>query len=399
VSFQTLFFLAVAFLHAYLYWSVLRRAAPSRRVRWAGAGVLLLITGMMAVRRLSYRLRLPADIKHHLDMLTYAWVGVVLCAVVVAAAADVVRLCSVALRWVRARVRRPVVADCGPADPGPADPGRRRFLAQAMPMGVLIGGGLNAGYGAHGAFAPPEVTQLEVPVRNLPANLEGFKLVQLSDIHVGYFVDQSFVQRLVDATNRLRPDLVAITGDLVDGSVHDLGGTVGLLSDLQSRYGTHFVTGNHEYYSNDIEWCAYLERLGIEVLRNRRVEIGDAGGSFDLVGVDDWSGARRFGRSGYDLQKALAGRDPESAGVLLAHQPLGLEDAQRQGIGLQLSGHTHGGQIFPMNFVVGAMWDYYRGLYGYRDAHIYVSRGCGFWGPPVRVGSPPEIVELNLVRA
>lgn len=218
-------------------------------------------------------------------------------------------------------------------------------------------------------------------------------------MHLGSFIGHRFLQMLVDAANAQRPDLVVITGDLVDGSVAELGGVVATLAGLRSRFGTHFVTGNHEYESGESAWAHHLDRLGMTVLRNRRVAIGDRGGSIDLVGVDDWSGGKRRGRPGYDLDAALAGRDPARAAVLLAHQPENFEVATARGIDLQSSGHTHGGQVFPMSRLVSLRYPYDRGHFRREGGHLYVSRGCGFWGPPSRIDSPPEIVKLVLTAA
>jgi uncharacterized protein len=235
-----------------------------------------------------------------------------------------------------------------------------------------------------------------VRLPRLPRTLDGLTIVQLTDVHVGPFIGRRFIERLVAQANALTPDLVVITGDLVDGNVTTLGQAVSALGGLRARFGSYFVTGNHEYYSGVAAWTPFLERLGMSVLRNRHVAIGDGGGTLDLVGVDDWSGSRRRGGQGYDLEAALRGRDGDRAAVLLSHQPRNFETAASRGIGLQISGHTHGGQIFPMTVLVGLEFAYTRGLYRHEDSHIYVSRGCGFWGPPSRLGSPPEIVKLVL---
>ncbi|HEU5154422.1 MAG TPA: metallophosphoesterase, partial [Gemmatimonadales bacterium] len=219
---------------------------------------------------------------------------------------------------------------------------------------------------------------------------------QVSDIHLGPTIGRRFMDDMVARVNALRPDLVAITGDLVDGSISELGPSVAALQNLRSRFGSAFITGNHEYYSGDEEWCDALSGLGVQVLRNRRLSIGDAGGSFDLLGVDDWSGKDEHR---YDLERALAGRDPERAAVLLAHQPKGFEQAAGRGVGLQLSGHTHGGQMFPFNFMVALTTPFTAGLYRHQGGQLYVSRGTGYWGPPFRVGSPPEIVKVVLQPA
>jgi hypothetical protein len=202
---------------------------------------------------------------------------------------------------------------------------------------------------------------------------------------------------VVAQCNALKPDLVCVTGDLVDGSVKELGHAVSALSQLRSRHGSFFVTGNHEYYSGDEAWTEALERMGVSVLRNRHVRIGEPHASFDLVGVDDWAAERSGYPRRYDLKQALAGRDPERAAVLLAHQPANWREASRAGIGLQLSGHTHGGQFFPFTLAISAIWEHDAGHFQEDGRHLYVSRGTGFWGPPVRVAAPPEIVHVTLL--
>ncbi|MGD8862231.1 MAG: metallophosphoesterase [Myxococcales bacterium] len=386
ISFSLLIALAAMLGHLYLYRRLVRRVAPSRAWRRAGGALLGLMTVLLLLRRPARAF--GPDVELSYEIIAYGWLALMLCVLAVVLVSDLALALTGAIRWGHERLTR--------ADQAPADPARRAFLARAVPMGVMAGGGLNAGYGMFTAFAPAEVSELEVKLPGLPPTLEGMSIVQLSDVHVGPFIDREFIDGLVTQTNALKPDLVAITGDLVDGDVRTLGPAVAGLSNLRSRFGTFFVTGNHEYYSGDLAWCAYLEQLGIDVLRNRRVTIGDDGGRFDLLGVDDWGGARRSGGRGYDLDRAMAGRDPERAAVLLAHQPRGFEAASARGVGLQLSGHTHGGQIFPMTVLVGMAWKYSRGLYREGDSHIYVSRGCGFWGPPARVGSQPEIVKLHL---
>jgi len=243
-----------------------------------------------------------------------------------------------------------------------------------------------------------------VPVRleRLPRALSGLSIAQLSDLHVGNALGERQVARAVELTNRLRPDLVAITGDLVDGDVDELRAATGHLARLKARYGVFFVTGNHEYYQRSAyrDWLDELRRYGIHSLENERVQVGDAGpggASIDLAGVNDWSAPTRHRM---DLPAALAGRDPERSLVLLAHQPREFGDSVRAGVELQLSGHTHGGQLFPWSLVVGAVFPYLKGLHrhqeGERQGQIFVSRGTGFWGPPLRLGSPPEIARLVL---
>jgi len=367
--------------HLYLYRRLGRRVVPQGGWRVAVV-VLLAVMTVLLVMRGPLR-AMGGAVADVYPFVAYGWMAVALCTIVAVLVGDLVHLGMA----VHARVR--------PASPA-VDAARRQFLVQTLPRGIAVGGAALSGYGVLRAFTPPEITQTPVRVAKLPSALDGLSIVQLTDVHVGPFIGRRFIDALVAEANALRPDVLVITGDLVDGSVRELGPAVAGLAKLRARYGVFFVTGNHDYYSGDVAWCRFLEELGIGVLRNRRVAIGDGGGSIDLIGVDDWSGARRGGGTGYDLDAALADRDAERAAVLLAHQPRGFEVAASRGVDLQLSGHTHGGQLFPMTALVGLGWDYSRGLYEHEGSHIYVSRGCGFWGPPARVGSAPEIAKLVL---
>jgi uncharacterized protein len=241
------------------------------------------------------------------------------------------------------------------------------------------------------------VVRVEVPLANLPVPLRGFTIVQISDIHVGPTIRHRYVEAIVEAVNRLKPDLVAITGDLVDGSVAELGAQVAPLARLVSRHGSFFVTGNHEYYSGVGPWLVELARLGITVLHNEHVVIDHGGARLVLAGVPDFS-AGHFDRSHRsDPQAALAGAPANAAvKVLLAHQPRSAVAAAQAGFDLQLSGHTHGGQFLPWNFFVRFQQPFTAGLHRLGRLWVYVSRGTGYWGPPKRFGAPSEITELKL---
>ena len=247
--------------------------------------------------------------------------------------------------------------------------------------------------------AMANVKRVSVSIGDLPPSFDGFRVVQISDLHIGPLLSGKWTQKTVDKVNELNPDIIVITGDLVDGSVEELREHVAPLARLRARHGTYFVTGNHEYYSGVEEWCAHVTRLGIRVLRNERVSItnGLSDESIDIAGVDDWYSRHRAG--GADLEKALAGRDPNKSLLLLAHQPAALKEAAAHHVSLQLSGHTHGGQIWPFVYLAYFQQPYVQGLHRYRGSstQIYVSAGTGFWGPPMRLGTCAEITELTLV--
>ena len=221
--------------------------------------------------------------------------------------------------------------------------------------------------------------------------------MQVTDIHVGATIGRAFIERVAAQANALKPDVFCITGDLVDGSVDELRRLVEPIATVKSRYGSYFVTGNHEYYSGADAWLAELERLGIRTLQNARVSIGDGKKSIDLAGVPDWM-ARLEGHRP-DLARALAGRDPERELVLLAHQPRQIAQAAKAGVGLQLSGHTHGGQIAPFGALVALTQPFLAGHHHVGDTQIYVSRGTGYWGPPMRLGAPAEITKIVLTSS
>jgi predicted MPP superfamily phosphohydrolase len=280
----------------------------------------------------------------------------------------------------------------------PDDPERRTFIARLLAGGVAASALLLGIGGIASARGPVALRRVRVELRRWPEKLAGFTIAQLTDVHVGPTIDGDWLRDVVRRTNEAKPDLVVITGDLVDGSVEALREHVAALADLRAPHGVFFVTGNHEYYSGVDAWIAELERLGVRVLRNEHVTLGDGDARFDLAGVDDWA-SRRFGNGhGPDLKKALAGRDAAREVILLAHQPKQAPEAAELGVGLQLSGHTHGGQIFPWGLFVRFDQPFVAGLDRLKDLLVYTSRGTGYWGPPMRVGAPSEIALLELHR-
>jgi len=241
-------------------------------------------------------------------------------------------------------------------------------------------------------MGPPRLRRVQIPLAKLPRSLDGLRIALVADIHLGPLRGLSHTRRIVDMINGMDADLVAVVGDLVDGTVAELGPAAAPLRELRGRYGSFFVTGNHEYYSGYQEWVDEVARLGLKPLRNERVEIPVG---LDLAGVNDVTGGS-YG-DGPDFDRALADRDPARPVVMLAHQPSQARDSAKRDVDLQLSGHTHGGQMVPFNLIVrAAQQPVVSGLGEVDGMPVYVTNGAGFWGPPVRVGAPPDITLVQL---
>ncbi|MFE4752616.1 metallophosphoesterase [Streptomyces mirabilis] len=284
-----------------------------------------------------------------------------------------------------------------PQEPAPAEPprpvttpSRRLFVSRAVggaAAAVALG---TVGYGTYGVLRGPRVKRVTVPLAKLPRSAHGYRIAVVSDIHLGPTLGRDFCRRVVDTINATQPDLIAVVGDLVDGSVKDLGPAAAPLARLRARHGSYFVTGNHEYYSGAAQWVREVRELGLHPLENARTEMA----GFDLAGVNDVAGESEG--HGPDFGRALGDRDTARAVVLLAHQPVQIHDAVKHGVDLQLSGHTHGGQLWPGNYIAELANPTVAGLERYGDTQLYVSRGAGAWGPPTRVDAPSDITVVEL---
>jgi predicted MPP superfamily phosphohydrolase len=273
-------------------------------------------------------------------------------------------------------------------------------FTHASALGVPVLAAVMTLVGFINARRRARVRRVDVPIEGLPASLDGFTIAQISDLHVGPTIKRRYVDAVVEAVNAIGADLIAVTGDLVDGGVAQLRGHTEPLRRLSSRYGTYFVTGNHEYYSGVQPWLAELRRLGFRVLLNEHVVVRHRDAKLVLAGVTDYSAHHYHATHRSDPAAALAGAPGDAAlRVLLAHQPASAFDASRAGFDLQLSGHTHGGQFVPWNWFVRFWQPFTAGLHRLGRLWVYVSRGTGYWGPPKRLGAPSEITRLRLVAA
>jgi predicted MPP superfamily phosphohydrolase len=281
-----------------------------------------------------------------------------------------------------------------------ASRGEAATLETASAIAVPLLAVLATVIGYFDARRRPRVVDVKVPLAGLPPALHGFTIAQISDVHVGPTIKRDFLRGIVEIVNSLDVDLIAITGDLVDGSVEQLATHVEPLSQLRARHGAYFVTGNHEYYSGAAPWIAELRRLGLHVLQNEHVVLSHRGASLVLGGVTDYS-AHAFDPAQHsDPEAALAGAPPNlRPRVLLAHQPRTAAAAADAGFDLQLSGHTHGGQFWPWNLFVRLQQPFTAGLHRLENLWVYTSRGSGYWGPPKRLGVPSEIARIRLVAA
>ncbi|BCL14814.1 metallophosphoesterase [Micromonospora sagamiensis] len=400
--------LVTGLIHLYLWKRLVRDTTHPGRWRRIGTVSALVLALLVPVTMAGTQAGL-----YWLAWPGYLWLAVMFYLLVVLVALEVPMLVTrlvlrrrvVAAEPTTAAPEPALVGATGTADPPAAeavgqpdhDPARRLLLARS----AAIFAGLTAtgvtGYGIRTALGPPQLDRVQIPLAKLPRSMDGLRIATVSDIHLGPLRGRAHTERIVAAINRLDADLVAVVGDLVDGSVAELGEAAAPLRGLRSRYGSYFVTGNHEYYSGVEEWVRELDRIGLQVLQNERLEITARGGVLDLAGVNDPSGEGGTGlAAGPDYAAALGDRDPSRPVVLLAHQPVAAVEAAKFGVDLQLSGHTHGGQIVPFNLAVRLQQPVVSGLGEVDGTKVYVTNGAGFWGPPVRVGAEPQITLVEL---
>ncbi|MGY1832712.1 metallophosphoesterase [Geodermatophilus sp. SYSU D01180] len=414
LGFGTVVLVALLLLHGYLWWRLVRSTTRPGRAR-RRLTALTVVLALLPAAAVLLRRTLPLDAAAPLDWVAYTWLGIAFYAFLALLVLEPVRL--VLRRW----ARRPAVPAAAPAtpapvpavgpDPGPepepaprpedrevvADPSRRLFLARSLAVtagAVALG---TAGTGVYLANSAPAVRRVPITLPRLDPALDGLRIVTFSDGHLSATYGGRRFERLVEIVNSQRPDVVAIVGDLVDGEVDELREEVAPLADLVSEQGVFFVTGNHEYFVDTTAWLRHLPTLGVEVLRNERVPITRGGATVDLAGIDDRTAAGSgVPGHGADLDAALDGRDDGTPVVLLAHQPYMVDQARAAGVDLQLSGHTHGGQLWPFDYAIRLDQPAVEGWSRHGDTQLYVTAGAGYWGPPMRIGARPEVTVVEL---
>ncbi len=340
----------------------------------ATLAIVLLCVGVPTAMLTTRRTRKPTA--RALMAANYMWMGLFFMTLCLLAAVDAAH----GVWWLCQRFG--LVSDASPTS---------LAIRRLMGTGVVVVALCEALFALRSALTGPKVKHVTVRLRRWPKALDGLKVVQISDLHVAPLLGREYVQRVVERTNALTPDVIAITGDMVDGTVPQLRDSAAPLAGLRAKLGTFFVTGNHEFYWDADAWVEEVRRLGMRPLRGERCTLGVAPDTFDVAGVDDITAGHAD-----DIERTMHGRDPTRAVILLAHQPKVVDEAAKQGADLMLCGHTHGGQIWPFGYLVRLAQPYLVGLATHGPTQIYVNRGTGYWGPPMRLGGSPELTLLRL---
>ena len=370
-------------IHYYLWLRLIRDTGLSCLYKNIGTYSLIAFTLSFPIALLADRI-LPLKYSFPLLWLFYLWLGVMMLLFFLLFSIDMIKIVIY------------IFQKLVMAGEEIANPERREFvsglIASAATTIVLI----SSGIGVKNYYSNAVVKKINVSLKGLPEAFKGFKIVQISDLHLGQMMTKKTLEQIVDQVNSLKPDLIAITGDLADGSTAKLLNEANPLKNLKAEKGIYFVTGNHEYYSGVKNWTLAIDKMGIKVLNNENIKIRREDDYFYLAGVTDHEG-KNFGREhASDFKKALSGLENGKKKILLAHQPIAVQKASEYGTDLVLAGHTHGGQIWPFNYFVYLQQPYLKGFYDYNGTKLYVNQGTGCWGPPVRLGSKNEITQIIL---
>ena len=374
LAFATTAIGVVVGIHAYLGLRLiegLHLAGPAARAVWTAIALLFLsIFASFFMRRLPRRLTLP------LRVVAYCWLGLF---VLLGSGMALVDLMSAIFAVARGQSLA-----------------NRWGTAEVIAVFALVGP--TFAWGVARALLPARIERINVPVEGLPEELHGYRIVQISDLHVGETLGREFTRRVVEQVNTLSPDAIALTGDLADGHPERVRADVEPLGDLRAKDGVFFVTGNHEYFNGLLGWLAEVRRLGMKTLLNEHHVVQRGAARLVIAGVTDYDGGEMVAGHASRPDAAFSGAPEGAPRVLLAHQPRTAFDAQDLKVDLQLSGHTHGGQFFPWKYLVRLQQPVLAGMAMIGKVRVYTHRGTGYWGPPLRLLAPPEIAELTLVR-
>ena len=267
---------------------------------------------------------------------------------------------------------------------------RRKFIG----IGAATAGSVAVGYWQ--GSGDPNINHQIIRLPNLPKEFVGFKIAQISDLHIGTMIGPDYIESVIRATNAIGADIIALTGDIADGSLSSIKNDVQLLKALKAKEGVLYITGNHEYFWGVEDWLQVFKENGARTLLNEHIVLTRETSKLVIAGVTDFESAKRHPTHVSDPKAALLGAPEGVPKILLAHQPKSYKAAQEAGFDLQLSGHTHGGQFFPWSIFVALAHPYYRGLNKFENMWIYTSTGTGFWGPPLRFSVPKEIALIEL---
>lgn len=396
VMFVLVVICVLLFLYTYVGWRILfpfNLVQPWKTLVWSG----ILVTAMLPLVSIAMRFnRVETVLNDVVSWMAYISLGFVSILFFFILVKDLAIGAGFLAGKVHAFLHLDSVtqsADTALSHPGES---RRQMLWTSVNLAAIGLTGVLTGCGFVQARHRIRLEKAIVPLKNLPEAFEGLRIVQISDIHVGPTIKSGFVQEVVDRVNALQPDIVALTGDLVDGSVEYLSRDVAPLANIHAPAGKYFVTGNHEYYSGVFPWLNKVEELGFDVLNNEHRVLERSGGCLVVGGVTDISAGQMVPEHRSDPVGSLAGAPRDGTKILLAHQPISVYEAVKAGYDLQLSGHTHGGQYFPYSKLIKVAQPFIAGLYQYKGTWLYVNRGTGYWGPPIRLGSPAEITEITL---
>jgi len=394
------FFVAVGIMTFVYSYVGLRIVIPAGMGASWNIAVLIFMLGFLALPFISIFLRMAGHQNYFIYVLTwisYLSLGFITLAFLFLAARDMLFFAALLLSKLLTAAKTIAGADPVPVDI--LNPERRRFFVHTLNMGILGLTGIMTGWGIFKALTGPDIVEITVTSENLPDEFDGFRIVQISDVHVGSTIRLPYIRKITDMVKGIECDAIALTGDIADGRVSTLRKDVAPFAELSAPHGKFFVTGNHEYYSGVAEWTEELQRLGFETLLNENRIIERRGERIVMAGVTDYEGGRFGTAHASDPERSAEGTLPGDFKILLAHQPKSIFKAEAAGFDLQLSGHTHGGQYIPWNFFIRIQQPYTSGLHRHGKMQLYINRGTGYWGPPLRGGIPSEISVITLKKS